>query len=67
MEVQKVEQVLVYNINKKDKIIGILRNISKNETLDEIRHQIRKMTENDEFILYKGTKDIETIEKRNRR
>ena len=63
MEVQKIEQILIYNINKKDKIIGILRNISKNEILGEIRPQIRKMNENDEFILYKGTKEIETIDK----
>jgi len=63
MEEQIFNAILVYNINQKDRIIGKLRNFSKNETLNNIRPYIKKMTENNEFISIKKTKDIETIDK----
>ena len=46
MEELKIKTILVYNINKKDKIVGILKDISKEETLRNIRTKIKKMNEN---------------------
>ena len=53
MEHQIIKSILVYNINQKDKIIGKLNNISKKETLRNIRPYIRKMDSNNEFISIK--------------
>ena len=51
------------NINQKDKIIGKLKNISKNETLSKIRPNIKKMAQNNEFILIKTNEEIDKIDK----
>ena len=56
MESLKIKSILVYNINQRDIIIGILKDVSKKEPLENIRPKIRKMTKNNNFILLKETK-----------
>ena len=58
-----INEILIFNINQKDKIIGKLKNISKNETLSKIRPNIKKMAQNNEFILIKTNEEIDKIDK----
>ena len=58
-----IKEILIYNINQKDKIIGKLKNISKNEALSKIRPNIKKMTQNNEFVSIKANEEIDTIDK----
>ena len=58
-----METILVYNIKQKDKIIGKLKNISKNETLRNIRPYLKKMADNNEFISIQKNNDIKIIDK----
>ena len=50
MEGLKIKSILVYNIYQEDIIIGILKDISKKESLENIRQKIKKMSLNN--ILY---------------
>jgi len=63
MDEEKIKEILVYNINKKDKIVGILKDILKGETLKNIRTKIKKMDERDEFIKYINNDNINIIDK----
>ena len=63
MEEEKIKEILVYNINKKDKIVGILKDILKGETLNNIRTKIKKMNDKHEFIKYINNENINTIDK----
>ena len=63
MDSQNINAIFVYNINQKDKIIGKLKNISKEETLQNIRPNIRKMTQDNEFISINEKKEIKIIDK----
>ena len=50
MEDIQLESIFVYSINNKNKVIGKLKNVSKKESLKNIRPKIKKMTLNDEFV-----------------
>ena len=52
MEEEKIKEILVYNINEKDKIVGLLKDILKGETLKNIRNKIKKMNDMHVFIKY---------------
>ena len=45
-----INRVFIYSTNNKNKIIGKLSNISKDETLKQIRPKIKKMDINDELV-----------------
>ena len=62
MEGLKIKSILVYNINQKDIIIGILKDISQKESLENIRQKIKKMTLNNNFISLKENQKIEIID-----
>ena len=57
-----IKSIFVYNLNKKNIIIGKLNNISKNEKLGNIRPKITKMSKDDDFISIKN-KEIDIIDK----
>ena len=57
-----IKSIFVYNLNKKNIIIGKLNNISKNEKLGNIRPKITKMSKDDDFISIKN-KEIVIIDK----
>ena len=58
MEEEKIKIIFVYNINKKDKIVGLLKKVLKGETLKNKRIQIKKMNERYEFIKYINNEEI---------
>ena len=45
-----IETIFIYSINNKNKVIGKLENISKSESLKNIRFKIKKMNIDDEFV-----------------
>ena len=63
MEVLTIQSVLIYNIENKNKVIGKLENVSKNDSLKSIRSKIKKMTESDEFVKPKNNGDSEIFDK----
>ena len=63
MEEEKIKEILVYNINEKDKIVGLLKDILKGETLKNIRNKIKKMNDMHVFIKYINNEKINIIDK----
>jgi len=63
MEEEKIKEIFVYNINEKDKIVGILKAILKGETLKNIRNKIKKMNDMHVFIKYINNEKINIIDK----
>ena len=50
MEIQIINNVFIYFINKPNKVIGKLENVYMHETLRNIRPKIKKMKKSDEFV-----------------
>jgi len=63
MEVENLNYILVYCITNKNKIIGKLENISKKESLKNIRPKIKKMNQNDEFVKLKNDNNFSILDK----
>ena len=49
MEAQMIDYVYIYSISDKHKILGKSENVSKYESLKEIRPKIKSMSKSDEF------------------
>ena len=61
MDNKIIKAIYIYNINQKDKIIGKLKDISRDAPLANIRPQIKKMTDYQEFIKFKENGETQTI------
>ena len=63
MEEEIIKSILIYDINNRNKIIGRIVNIPKKETLKNVRSKIKKMNDEDEFLMIGNDNNFDAIDK----
>ena len=63
MEEEIIKSILIYDINNRNKIIGRIVKIPKKETLKNVRSKIKKMNDEDEFLMIGNDNNFDAIDK----
>ena len=63
MEEEMIKSIFIYDINNRNTIIGRITNISKKEKLKDLRPKIKKMNDDDVFIMTGNDINFDAIDK----
>ena len=63
MEEEMIKSIFIYDINNRNTIIGRITNISKKEKLKDLRPKIKKMSDDDVFLMTGNDINFDAIDK----